>query len=109
MGETFQVGDRFGGFHVLAKIGIGEFGETWLCENDVTKRKAVLKGLKEDIFLSAAKFIKEFDMVTRSKEEAEIASALGDKHLPFVPIVYDVVQIPDGRFFSSLSLSKVQC
>jgi len=99
MADTFNKGDKFGGFVTVARISMGEFGETWLCENPVTKRKAVLKGLKKDIYETAGRLVAGFDIVARTKEEAQIVAALGDKRFPFVPVLYDAVEIPDGRVF----------
>jgi len=95
----FKAGDRVGGFSLLNQLTTGEFGETWLCENEITKRRAVLKGLKREIFESLSKLMEEFDIVTRSKEEAKIVSALEEYGFPFVARVYDVVEISDGRIF----------
>jgi len=99
MPDTFQKNDKFGGFVIVAKISMGEFGETWLCENPITNRKAVLKGLKEDIYESAGSLVENFDIVTRTKEEAQIVAALGDNHFPFVPQLLDAVQLGDDRVF----------
>lgn len=45
MPDTFKVGETFGGFKVLSRISEGQFGETWLCENPIIHRKAILKGI----------------------------------------------------------------
>lgn len=99
MSETFRKGDSFGGFTIVTKISVGEFGETWLCENSITKRKAVLKGLKEEIFKASSKFAKNLNIVERTEEEARIASALDTNRFTFVPRFYDAVRISDGRVF----------
>ncbi|MAT70780.1 MAG: hypothetical protein CMJ58_14795 [Planctomycetaceae bacterium] len=99
MADTFSKGNMIGGFEVIAEISTGEFGETWLCENHITKRKAVLKGLKEDIQDKFGTLIENFDIVTRTKEEARIVAALGDRRFRFVPSLFDAIELPDGRVF----------
>ena len=99
MATTFTQGQKVGGFVVVTRIGVGQFGETWLCENVITKRKAILKGLKADLVCAQPAFLSGFDLVARSKEEAQIVAALGDRRFQFVPVLYDAFELSDGRVF----------
>lgn len=97
--STFRQGEQFGGFRVVSPLPTGEFGETWLCEHPITGRKAVLKGLKKEVFESTHRLIAGLDLRKRTREEAQIVAALGDRRFTFAPILYDALELDDGRVF----------
>lgn len=97
---AFVVGQRIGGFHVSAPVSDpGAFGETWKCTNPISKRSAILKGIREDIVKSDDPALAPLGLNLRTREEAQILTGLFDKRYPFVPNVYDIFEVGDGRVF----------
>lgn len=98
--NVFNVGQHIGGYIVTERIlPGGAFSETWKCKNPITGRIAVLKGLKPELIDGSDPVLSQLDLITRTKEEAKILSALFDKSYDFVPNVYDVFEAHDGRVF----------
>ncbi|QDV92347.1 Serine/threonine-protein kinase D [Phycisphaerae bacterium RAS2] len=96
---TFSPGQHIGGFIVEDGIPTGEFSETWRCRNPISGRVGILKGLKCELLNPNVEVLKQLDLVTRGREEVKILTALFDRKLAFIPNVYDVFEVPDGRVF----------
>jgi serine/threonine-protein kinase len=100
------VGQKFGNFVVVKRIGGGGMGSVYLCQHPLLGRPAALKVLHEDLALDT-------EVVDRFFHEAKAANDIGNEHIVDVidfgrrdNIVYLLMELLDGE---SLGARQKRC